>query len=498
MASIPTSVSRPGGPRRASAAPGSRQAEKILVFLPTRDERENVQPICDEIMARLPEADILFIDDASPDGTGAVLDELARRHACVTVIHRPAQLGVGSAHLDGIRYAYDHGYETLVTMDCDFMHSPAAIPLLVEKSRECDIAIGSRYLEPGSLPGWSGVRKSLMNLGHFLTMSILGIPWDAMSAFRAYRLSAIPRSVFELVKAPGYAFFFESVFVAHQNGLSMREVPVALARTDDRSKMGLVEVQRSLSQMLSLSITNRANPAQFRIGTPFTEIDPNLVDPQGWNSYWERKKSKSTLGYEAIAAAYRNLIMKRHLEATMQREFPKGSHVLHAGCGSGHVDVGLHGHVNITAVDISVPALEIYRKENPKAFAVKHADIFHLPFADGTFDGAYNLGVVEHFERDELEKIFRELYRVVKPRGKLVIFWPHAYASSVMVLRSLSWLLNDVMHGNTQFHPPEVSLIHNRSEARTLLEAGGFTLKSYDFGASDGFVQAIVVAERRS
>jgi dolichol-phosphate mannosyltransferase len=495
MASTPISASGPGGSRRASAVPG-QTSDKLLVLLPTRNERESVQPLCAEILARVPEADILFIDDDSPDGTGLVLDDLARAHACVTVIHRAAQLGVGSAHLEGIRYAYDHGYETLVTMDCDLMHSPSAIPLLVEKAHECDIAIGSRYLEPGSLPGWSTVRKSLMNLGHFLTMSMLGIPWDATSAFRAYRLSAIPRSMFDLVKAPGYAFFFESVFVAHQNGLSMREVPVTLARTEDRSKMGLVEVQRSLSEMISLAITNRANPAQFRVGTPFTEVDSSLVDPQGWNSYWERKKSKSTLGYEAIAAAYRNLIMKRHLEATIKREFPRGSRLVHAGCGSGHVDVDLHDYVKITAVDISLPALEIYSKENPKVFAVKHASIFHLPFADATLDGAYNLGVVEHFTGDELTKIFRELHRAIRPGGKLVIFWPHARASSVMVLRSLSWFLNDVMGRDTQFHPPEVSLVHNRAEAQKLLESGGFTLKSYEFGPSDGFVQAIVVGER--
>jgi predicted SAM-dependent methyltransferase len=105
--------------------------------------------------------------------------------------------------------------------------------------------------------------------------------------------------------------------------------------------------------------------------------------------------------------------------------------------------------------------------------------------------------VVEHFQKDELTRAFAELRRVLKPGGKLVIFWPHAHATSVKLLSSAHWVLNDVLHKDIRLHPPEVSLIHSRKEATELLDAGGFDLESYQFGAGDFFVQSVVVGARR-
>jgi SAM-dependent methyltransferase len=203
------------------------------------------------------------------------------------------------------------------------------------------------------------------------------------------------------------------------------------------------------------------------------------------------------MAYEVAAAAYRNIVIKERLNTVIRREFPQGVRLLHAGCGSGQVDVDLHEYAKITAIDISIPALELYRKENPKAFAVKHASIFSLPFADASFDGAYNLGVVEHFEKDELRKILSELRRVIRPGGRLVVFWPHAYATSVAVLKSFHWVMNDVLKKDVHVHPPEVSLVHSKREATELVEECGFNLVSYDFGARDMYVQAVVVANVR-
>jgi SAM-dependent methyltransferase len=158
----------------------------------------------------------------------------------------------------------------------------------------------------------------------------------------------------------------------------------------------------------------------------------------------------------------------------------------------------LHDYARITAVDISIPALEIYGTENPKAYALKHASIINLPFPDASFDGAYNLGVVEHFEREELQKIFSELWRVIRPGGKLVVFWPHANGTSVAVLNSVHWVMNDVLNKDVHLHPPEVSLVHSKAEAKHLLESSGFELESYAFGPRDLFVQAVVVAKRHT
>ena len=126
-------------------------------------------------------SDLLFLDDNSPDGTGQLLDDLAAKEPRLHVIHRAGKLGIGSAHLDGITWAYEHGYTRLVTMDCDFTHSPADIPRLLACADSAAIVVGSRWLQSGSLPGWSLFRRLLTGLGHFLTRS------SASHALRCHR-----------------------------------------------------------------------------------------------------------------------------------------------------------------------------------------------------------------------------------------------------------------------------------------------------------------------
>ena len=166
--------------------------------------------------------------------------------------------------------------------------------------------------------------------------------------------------------------------------------------------------------------------------------------------------------------------------------------------GSGQVDGNLHDYVDIMAVDISPEALSRYTRENPTAKSVKHADILDLPFADDTFDGAYNLGVVEHFEGAELKRLFHELGRVTKPGGKVVVFWPHRLATSAFVLDSIHFVLNDVMHKDVRLHPPEPSRIGTREEARAAFAEAGLELTRFEFGPRDLFVQAIAVGQRAS
>ena len=474
-------------------------AKKTLIFIPTYNERDNVRPMAEQIGALGLDADLVFMDDASPDGTGEELDRLAAEHPRLRVVHRAGKSGIGSAHMEGIDLAYAQGYDRLVTLDCDFTHSPSLIPEFLRRSDAADAVVGSRYLERDSLPGWSMVRKSLTSVGHILTKNMLGISQDATGAFRAYNLNTLPRDLFRLVQSRGYAFFFESMLVLQRNGFAIAEIPIKLpARTYGSSKMSLPEVQRSVSTLLSLFMQDQTNPGRFRLAPPSpADLNPALVDPQNWNEYWDAKSKKASAVYDAIASVYRNAVIKRRLEATLRREFPTGAQLLHAGCGSGQVDENLHEHAKITAIDISASALALYRRHNPKAEAVKHASIFDLPFADETFDGAYNLGVVEHFHADELTRALSEIRRVLKPQGKLVVFWPHAHATSVMLLNSIHWVLNDVLHKDVRLHPAEFSLVHSRREASDLLSGGGFDLASYDFGPKDLFVQSVVVATRR-
>ncbi|MEI6127907.1 MAG: glycosyltransferase, partial [Pseudomonadota bacterium] len=125
--------------------------ENVLIFIPTYNERENAVKLIDDIQALNLKCTILFMDDNSSDGTGQILDEQARKHQNLKVLHRSDKLGIGSAHRDGLLWAYQNGYKTCITMDCDFTHPPEYIPKLIEASENYDIVITSRYLQKGSL-----------------------------------------------------------------------------------------------------------------------------------------------------------------------------------------------------------------------------------------------------------------------------------------------------------------------------------------------------------
>ena len=239
---------------------------KILVFIPTYEERENVTPMCEQIMALPLPLDLLFTDDASPDGTGEELDRLATIHPRMTVSHRTGKLGIGSAHQEGISYAYRNGYEVLITMDCDFTHDPKKIPALLDARPGYQVVLGSRHLQEESLPGWSTTRILLTKFGHFLTRHLLRIEYDATNAFRLYDLTSIPAGLFKLVRSKSYSFFFESLFVLATNKIRVREIPIMLpSRTAGHSKMNLSEVFRSAEFLTKLGLERMVNPRRFLV-----------------------------------------------------------------------------------------------------------------------------------------------------------------------------------------------------------------------------------------
>jgi len=468
---------------------------KTLIFVPTYNERDNAPRMVEEIHALGLDADVLFVDDNSPDGTGELLDALKPKFPRLIVHHRSGKLGIGSAHAETIQWAYDHDYRQLVTLDCDFTHSPADIPALLAKAVDCDVAVGSRWVRSNSLPGWNFFRRSMTCLGHLLTKYVLGLPQDASGAFRAYRLDRLPQDVFLLVKSRGYAFFFESLYILNRNQFVIGEVPISLpARTYGNSKMSTQAALRSACHVFKLLFDNIRRPEQFLIEKNPLTLDSNLTDPQNWDDYWTRSSDAGSVGYEIIAGIYRRAVIKRNLDATIWRTFPPGSKLLHAGCGSGQVDVLIQNGMKISALDISVNALNLYARNNPNAEQVRHGTIFQLPFEDGSFDGVYNLGVMEHFTPDEIQAILLEFRRVLKPEGKIVLFWPHAKATSVLVLGFCHLFMRSALGSIKQLHPPEISLMSSKRMARDILKAAGFVLSDYRFGPSDFFVQTAITA----
>ncbi len=230
----------------------------MLIFIPTYNERDNVERLMAQLLSLKLDADILFVDDASPDGTGEVLDRLALRYPRLKVIHRSGKLGIGSAHQMGIRYAYEQRHDLLITMDCDGTHPPEYIPQLMGQvgARHNNIVIGSRYLNKDSLNEWTLFRKLLTYGGHLLTTTLLGLPYDASSAFRVYQLDRVPRELFDLVQSPGYAFFFESLYVLSLNQLRIGEVGIVLpARGAGYSKMSVTEAVRGLWRLAQMCLT---------------------------------------------------------------------------------------------------------------------------------------------------------------------------------------------------------------------------------------------------
>ena len=466
---------------------------KTLIVVPTYNERDNAPRMVEAIFALGLDADVLFIDDASPDGTGALLDQLRAHHPRLLVRHRFGKQGIGSAHLDGIAWAYEHGYECLVTLDGDFSHSPADIPEFLRASASTDVVVGSRWTSRHSLPGWNLFRRTMTGVGHLLTRHVLGLPYDATGAFRAYRLDRIPRALFGLVRSRSYSFFFESLFILYKNACRIEEIPIVLpARTYGSSKMTPRAALQSVQIMVAIAWAHRRGPESFHLPAEPFAVDPTLHDPQHWGSYWQESPELSKRVYAAVASLYRRLFIRPRLHRVLRKTFGQGSQLLHAGCGGGKVDQGLHASLRICALDISADALRLYQQSNPAALAVRHGDILALPYADGSFDGYYSLGVIEHFTDDRIQLLLNEAFRVVRPHGRVVLFWPHARATSVHVLG----LVHRLLGGGTRLHPAEVSLLASREMAVRCLERSGFTMISYDFGATDLWIQAAIVAQR--
>lgn len=480
-------------------------APKTLVFIPTYNEAGNVERMCEQLLALHLPFDILFMDDGSPDGTGEVVTRLAAAHPEVFAVHRPGKLGIGSAHLAGLRYAYAHGYERLVSLDGDFTHSPADIPRTLAALPGHDVVVGSRYLRPDSLPGWNPLRRGLTLLGHLLTSKLLRMPFDASGAFRAYNLATLPPHLFEVVHGSSYSFFFFSLFVLAHNGYSIKEIPIVLpARTYGHSKMTALDALRSAASLIALALRRLMSPGSLKVagahaaGPSEARVESGTTpdDSQGWDAYWSRRGEVSGAVYARIAESYRQIIIKPNLHRFLKKHFPAGADLLHAGCGSGQVDVELHEHARITAVDISSQALRIYAHHNPRAHQVQQASVFDLPNADQSLDGVYNLGVVEHFTEREIHTMLREFNRVLRPGGKVVLFWPHCRATSVFILNAAHFILNRVLRRPGRLHPPEISLLRSKRQAIHTLRAAGFSLVDYSFGPRDLFVQSVVVGQK--
>lgn len=244
------------------------EKNEILIFVPTYNESENVRPLYLSLKGLELPADILFLDDNSPDGTGEIMDEIASVNKEVHVIHRMGKLGIGSAHREGIAWAYAHGYRHLVTMDADFTHSPEYIPHLLKCLDDAAVGLGSRYMEKKSLAGWNIIRRTLTMTAHFLTTHLLGLTYDSTGAFRAYDLKTIPKGIFDLVESNSYSFFFESLHIINFNHFKISEISIRLPpRTYGSSKMSFRDAFISVGFLLKMCYRTYLRRQAIRLET---------------------------------------------------------------------------------------------------------------------------------------------------------------------------------------------------------------------------------------
>jgi dolichol-phosphate mannosyltransferase len=211
-----------------------------LVVLPTYNEALNIAEVLGRARSAVPDAQILVVDDGSPDGTADLAEDLGRQLGNVSVLRRPAKAGLGSAYRLGFREGLARDQDVIIEMDSDLSHDPAALPsLLAAIDAGADLVIGSRYVPGGTIPNWRLHRRLLSRWGNRYAGFVLNLPvHDATAGFRAYRATALEKIDLDAVKADGYGFQIEMVYAVRRNGGVIVEVPISFKdRVRGTSKM---------------------------------------------------------------------------------------------------------------------------------------------------------------------------------------------------------------------------------------------------------------------
>ena len=220
---------------------GLASGRGVWVVLPTYDERENIEPMVDAILAALPEASLLIVDDASPDGTGELADTLAARESRVSVLHRPAKEGLGVAYRDGFRWVLEReDTRAVVQMDADFSHDPRDLPrLLAPLMRDADLVLGTRYMAGGDTVGWPWYRRLISRGGTIFARTVLLLPYrDLTGGFKAWRRELLEAIRLRETSGSGYGFQIETTWWADRRGARIIQVPIIFReRVAGASKM---------------------------------------------------------------------------------------------------------------------------------------------------------------------------------------------------------------------------------------------------------------------
>jgi dolichol-phosphate mannosyltransferase len=234
-------------------------APRTLIVVPTYNERENLPRLVPQLLALDAFLDVLVVDDASPDGTGAIADQLAHADERINVLHRPCKQGLGTAYVAGFTHALERGYGRVVEMDADFSHRPADLLRLLEATQEptgAHVAIGSRLVPGGAIIGWSALRQAISQGGSLIARLVLGLPIrDCTSGFKCFRREALEALDLPRLRSSGFAFQVEVNEACARAGLRLVEVPITFRdRVRGASKMSWHILTEALWLVLVLRV----------------------------------------------------------------------------------------------------------------------------------------------------------------------------------------------------------------------------------------------------
>jgi dolichol-phosphate mannosyltransferase len=256
---------------------------RFLVIIPTYNERDNLVPLLDAVLAVDPLIDVLVVDDNSPDGTGELADAFATATDRVRVLHRSGKQGLGTAYIAGFRVALARGYERVVEMDADFSHRPEDLPRLLDAAGHADVVIGSRNIPGGRVIGWSALRQVISKGGSLVARVVLGLPvHDCTSGFKCFRRAALQALDLDAIRSNGYAFQVEVNFACTRAGLRLVEIPIVFPdRTRGHSKMSGRILAEAAVLLLRLRLGLARPPLALALDGPESQLHEDVGLPFG-------------------------------------------------------------------------------------------------------------------------------------------------------------------------------------------------------------------------
>ena len=225
---------------------------KTLIVVPTYNEKENIKILVSKIFLYHPPADILFIDDNSPDHSATIIKELQKTSSQIHLIERPGKLGLGSAYLTGFKWGLERDYDTFFEMDADLSHHPKYLPDFLNAIQTHDLVVGSRYIPGGGIENWNFFRRLLSKGGSYYSQKLLGLPYQDLTAgFKCFKSNVLKSLDLDKIKSEGYCFQIELTHKTHLKGFRIKEIPILFSnRSFGKSKISKKIVLEAIWKVL--------------------------------------------------------------------------------------------------------------------------------------------------------------------------------------------------------------------------------------------------------